>query len=146
MPALVGMRTSASLSAREHLSEVMAIEYLNYHPDSSTSFLLNPPISCLDSDHPSFRHHTHSIASACLFQSLSLMICPVCQIYQDFPSSWNPRRYPRHQHRLSIVLYDPLPALKQPPRRQANPLSSRAMRLRDFEILLKWLERYDVSN
>lgn len=61
------------------------------------------------------------------------------------PLSSNPRRYPKRQHRPSAVLYVRLPASKQPPRRQANPLLSRVMKWKGSEISLRWLEKYKVS-
>jgi hypothetical protein len=141
VPALVDIahKHAPLRRSRDSLSVRITTKML---PFVSQLFVINPPISCPDSGRPSSQHRTHSIVSACLGQSSWLKIslgALAC------PSSSNPRHYPLHQHRLSTALYVRLPASEQPPRRPANPLLSRAMKWKDFGILLKWLQRQKVS-
>ncbi len=141
VPALVDIahKHAPLRRSRDSLSVRITTQML---PFVNELFLINPPISCPDSGRPSSQHRTHSIVSACLDQSSWLKISLAALAC---PSFSNPRHYPLHQHRLSTALYVRLPASKQPPRRPANPLSSRAMKWKDFVILLKWLQRQKVS-
>jgi hypothetical protein len=146
VPALVDHRVQKHARLARLSKASSRFSYWPRHAcNCEPALLLNPPRSCPDLGRLFSQHRTHSIAFACPCQNLWPATFPVSQVCRDYSLSSSPRRYLRHQHRLSAALYVQLPASKQLPPRQANPLSSRVMIWKDFEILLKWLQSNKIS-